>query len=129
MKLSKKTCAGCNELKYIKKRIEGKPYCSYCVPKSKQPAFSKPKKKIAPRSKKKITLDKQYSVLRKDFLNKNPNCQGSIVGCTRISTDVHHKSYRGENYLKVDTWASLCRNCHDWVHLNSKEARTLNLLE
>lgn len=65
---------------------------------------------------------REYSRLRKDFLSDNPVCQ--MDGCNAQACDVHHKSgRRGGNYLAVDTWMSLCRACHDWIHAHSNEAR------
>jgi len=125
----KKLCVGCDEEQYIWKNDKGNKYCQICWNKIKYKDM-KPKirTKINPKSKKQIQLDNIYLKLRKIFLTKHPNCQASLSNCTRQAIDVHHKSLRGENYLKVDTWLSTCRNCHTWIHENPKEARELNLL-
>jgi len=67
---------------------------------------------------------KEYTKLRKQFLLDNPNCQMNFPGlCTGKATDVHHVHRRGKNYLKVDTWAAACRNCHTYVETHPKESR------
>jgi hypothetical protein len=55
-----------------------------------------------------------------------------VAGCAHGATDVHH-TYNGANrdafYLVQSTWLAACRNCHDWVHMNSKDARELGYLK
>jgi hypothetical protein len=63
-----------------------------------------------------------YLEAREQFLRDNPICQMPDCGCA--SQDVHHKHGRlHENYLNRDTWAALCRACHDHIHRNPKWAR------
>lgn len=118
----KKICSGCNEFKFIQKRINGKPFCSYCATKKSPP------KKIKTRSKKKETQDLEYSKLRTEFLELNTHCKVGTGACTGLATEVHHKSYRGINYLNVSSWIATCRKCHKWIHENPIDARTLKLL-
>jgi hypothetical protein len=122
VKVKFKDCFGCKQSKIIYKRIEGKPYCQRCSYSVKAP------KEIKKRSVKKITQDKEYSILRKKFLEEKPYCEIGQINCTHHSTDVHHKEYRGIHTNDVSTWISTCRSCHDWIHLNPKEARKLNFL-
>jgi hypothetical protein len=55
-----------------------------------------------------------------------------VNGCSHNATDIHH-TYAGSNrdafYLVQSTWLGACRNCHDWVHANPAEARTMNWLK
>jgi hypothetical protein len=55
-----------------------------------------------------------------------------VNGCGHGATDVHHTrsgSDRDTYYLVQSTWLAVCRACHQWVHLNSKEARILGYLK
>ena len=122
MKPKLKKCSQCKEDKVIWRNFEGEKYCQYCW-KKKAPT------KINKRSKNKIKEDQEYSILRKEFLEKHPMCQAKLPGCTHVSTDVHHKSLRGENYLKISTWLSSCRHCHGWIHTHPKDSRELGLLD
>lgn len=70
-------------------------------------------------------LDTLYTKLRGVFLQKYPMCQASLPGCTKVSTDVHHKQGRGINHNNVDTWLSVCRSCHTWIEENPIEAEEL----
>lgn len=117
-----KKCAGCEQLKHIWKSHGKEKYCKECWYSIEKP------KSISPVSKKKrVEIDK-YSQLREAFLLAKPKCEAKLVGCTGISTDVHHKAGRvGENYLKVGTWLSVCRSCHRWIEDNPEEAKELNL--
>ncbi len=120
MKIKLKICEGCKQNKVIYKRIEGKPYCKYCASLLTAP------KKIKPRSKKKIEEDKEYSILRIDYLEKHPYCEINTIRCTHVATEIHHTNYRiGENYLDTTTWKSGCSTCHKWCHAHPKEAREL----
>lgn len=129
MKPKLKTCSGCGQEKVIWKNHEGGKYCKSCWAGIKyQGVKPKPRSKIKPKSKKQEKLDAVYSQLRRVYLEKNPNCQASLPGCTRNATEVHHKSLRGDNYLVVDTWCAICRSCHTKIHLDPKAARELGLL-
>ena len=84
-------------------------------------------KPIRFKSKKMVAKDLVYSMLRKDFLTKKPNCEAHLDGCNLQSTDVHHKKGRGEYHLKVDTWLSVCRQCHIWIEEHPKKSIELGL--
>lgn len=76
---------------------------------------------INPKSEKRVIEEKEYLKKREVFLKKHPICQW--LGCKNKSKDVHHKSGRsGKNYLDGKTWAALCREHHNLVHLNNKVA-------
>lgn len=73
------------------------------------------------KSEKRKSEEKEYLKLRAEFLKKHPICQW--LGCKNKSKDIHHKSGRsGKNYLNEKTWAALCREHHNLVHLNNKVA-------
>lgn len=129
MKPKLKTCSGCEQERVIWKNHEGEKYCKSCWAGIKyQGVKPKPRSKIKPKSKKQEKLDVVYSQLRRVFLEKNPNCQASLPGCTRKATEVHHKDGRQKNYLVIETWCASCRNCHVYIHNNPEEARELGLL-
>lgn len=126
----KKLCAGCDKEQYIWKNDQGNKYCQICWNKIKYKDMKpKPRAKINPKSKKQIELDKIYLKLRIIYLEKHPNCEAALPECTGQATEVHHKSLRGENYLKIDTWLASCRTCHTWIHNSPEKARELGLLK
>jgi len=83
-------------------------------------------------SKKMSKINSEYSKLRKLFFDKHPMCQAKIYKCSLKSTDIHH-TYSGANrhiyFLEVNTWLSVCRNCHTWIHNNPDDAKELGLLK
>lgn len=133
MKPKKKECSGCGEITYIWKNQSGERYCKYCWSSQQAKQGTKkptmPIRAVSPKRKKK---DEEYSKLRKRYLEENPLCKGRITGCTHNATDIHHK-YNGKDrdvyYLIQSTWMPVCRNCHNWIHLNPKEARIMNYLK
>ena len=119
-----KKCAGCNNLKHIWKSHGKEKYCKECWFSIEKP------KSISPVSKKRQVEKDDYTKLREAFLLAKPNCEAKLVGCTTKSTDIHHKAGRvGENYLKIGTWLSACRNCHRWIEDNPVEAKELGFSE
>jgi hypothetical protein len=72
---------------------------------------------------------KKYSKLREAFFKKHPMCSAKLPGCSGKSCDIHHSRGRGIYFLDVSTWISVCRPCHDFLHLNPKIALDLNLSE
>jgi len=73
-------------------------------------------------SKKMQKSNADYKKLRGPYLLNNPICHAKIHKCTINSTDVHHKKGRGVHYLDVQTWLSVCRNCHMWIEDNTIDA-------
>jgi len=117
-----KKCAGCEQMKHIWKSHKKDKYCKECWYTIEKP------KSISPVSKKRQGEMDKYSTLREAFLVAKPKCEAKLVGCTGISTDVHHKAGRvGENYLKIGTWLAVCRSCHRWIEDNPEAAKELNL--
>ena len=132
-----KTCDICGEIKPIWKSsgTGGLMYCKYCwsCHTSKDNDTQKPTQSVIPRvSAKRAKKDAEYSKLRQRYLTENPLCMIKVAGCAHGATDVHH-TYNGANrdafYLVQSTWLAACRNCHDWVHMNSKDARELGYLK
>ena len=83
---------------------------------------TKPLKRVAlsPLSKKQSKRLREYSKLRKAYLEKHPVCEG----CGEMeATDIHHKNHRGENTNNVDDWMATCRRCHDSIHKHPEFAR------
>ena len=126
-----KLCNGCEELKVIWKNHEGNKYCQYCWAKVK--SGDPEHKSVIPKvSAKKQKQDAEYLKLRARFLTENPMCEIGVSGCTRNSTDIHHirsGSDRHIYYLIQSTWLSVCRSCHNFVHLNPKISREMGYLK
>lgn len=130
----KKICSGCGTEQYIWKRHEGEPYCKHCwsCHKSKD-EDGKPIKNIIPLvSSKKKKQDQEYLKLRERYLIERNLCEVKVSGCMMHATDVHH-TYSGADrnvyYLIQSTWLPVCRNCHDFVHMNPKIAREMGWLK
>ncbi len=88
----------------------------------------KPRKAIAPRSSKRIELDKEYSALRKEFLEKNPMCEAHLQGCLGKANQVHHRSGRvGTLYTDVTNFLAICGPCHSYITEHSKFAIEVGL--
>lgn len=133
----KKPCDGCGNDRMIWKNHQGKRFCKQCW--SAHSAASKPtikankslprpsQKRIAPRSKKRIKEEKEYSDKRKPFLINHPLCQAHLPGiCTQHSADVHHMAGRiGSLYLDEEHWLAVCRSCHMWIETHPREAREM----
>jgi len=129
----KKICSNCKRKRPIWKRIEGKGFCRYCagVANTSQSKFkpTRKQKPISPRSSKRKVQDKEYSKLRKEFLEKNPFCQARLSKCQTRASQVHHKKGRGKYYLDVSTWLSSCANCHHMIETMPSMAKALGFSE
>lgn len=129
-----KKCSGCEQDKYIYKRIGGKPYCKSCAYKvTPKKVKSATTRTISPKSEKRIIQEKQYATLRKKFLSEHPYCAGKLNGCTGYNVDtltIQHKRGRvGSLFLDIRYWIPLCLTCHIWVNEHPKEAEELGLAE
>tara|TARA_R100000935_G_scaffold3572_3_gene9046 strand:+ start:8827 stop:9231 length:405 start_codon:yes stop_codon:yes gene_type:complete len=124
----RKLCNNCNTEQFIWKNDKGNRYCKNCWYRSKEPS-TKPlqRKPINKKSKKMLILDQAYTKLRKKFMEANTMCQAALPCCSGGSTDVHHKKGRGEYYLVVSTWLSVCRTCHTYIEEHPQEAKELGL--
>jgi hypothetical protein len=131
-----KTCDGCQKETVIWKNHEGFKYCKYCWSCQKainNDSSQKPTDyKIPQVSSKRKKKDQEYLKLREKHLLVNNLCEVKVNGCGHMATDIHH-TYAGANrdafYLVQSTWKAVCRNCHDWIHANPAEARTMGWLK
>jgi hypothetical protein len=80
------------------------------------------------KSRKMQRIDAKYSKLRREFLTNYPMCQAALPRCTHKSSEVHHKKGRGIYHNDVNTWLSVCRNCHNWIESNPIDAQELGFL-
>ena len=128
------TCIDCNndlQVPIIANRCK---YHYWAYRSNIKPAGNKksPKHTIPKATVKRLKQLKEYSELRVEFLYNNRICVGSgiIKGCTKNATEIHHKRGKiGELLIDVNNFAAICRNCHEWITENSKEAIELNLSE
>jgi len=117
-----KKCAGCEQMKHIWKSHGKDKYCQPCWYSIEKP------KSISPVSEKRRGEMDEYARLRDVFLVAKPRCEAKLVGCTGVSSDVHHSKGRvGDNYLNIGTWVALCRSCHSYVETHPEEAKELGL--
>lgn len=76
----------------------------------------KPPKRISPVSKNRARKLREYTDLKKKFLEEHRKCQANLPDCGVTVTDLHHKGGRGKNLNEVSTWLAVCRKCHDKIH-------------
>jgi hypothetical protein len=126
MQAKKKLCSGCNEPQFIWKSVGREKYCKRCwscqSPSIVRQIEPKARTPLRPRSSKQQKLDVAYNALRIGHLSAHPMCEAHLENCTLRSTDIHHKAGRGEYLLDSTTFLAVCRTCHDWITLHSKEA-------
>ena len=68
--------------------------------------------------------NKRYRILKHKFFLDNPVCHAQLPGCLWFAFDVHHKAGREGKLLNmVEHWMPVCRNCHEWITANGKEAK------
>jgi len=134
MKVKLKECDGCHKETVIWKNHEGYRYCKLCwsCHNSKDNTQKPTKSAISQVSSKRKKKDQEYLKLRNRFLTDFSLCQIAVKGCSINATDVHH-TYAGVNrdafYLVQSTWLAVCRNCHDFLHLNPKLSREMGWLK
>ena len=131
-----KTCDGCGLQRPIWKSsgTGGLKLCKQCWSCHKSGEDTqKPTSSEIPRvSAKRAKKDAEYAKLRQRYLTENPLCMVNVNGCMHNATDIHHKfagSNRDAFYLVQSTWLAVCRNCHDWIHANPANARTMGWLK
>lgn len=105
------------------------PCCSDIGPCRK--AKPKPRRKPLKRfNKKRAKAERSYSVLRKQFLEANPECEAKLKMCRGEATDIHHTRGRvGEKLLDTDHWLAVCRPCHLWLESHPVAAKQMGLSE
>lgn len=85
-------------------------------------------KPIAKRSKKRAAQEREYSKRVKKWKLENPICKANLSGCTGKTVDCHHMAGKIGNLLTDESnWLPVCRNCHNWITDNSKQAIELGL--
>jgi hypothetical protein len=78
------------------------------------------KKKINKISEKRSLENKEYLKIRKQYLINNPNCEI----CNSNNVEIHHKKGRIGKLLFDDRYfMTVCREHHNYIHTNPKEAR------
>ena len=108
-------------------------------------APKKPRKRIPKVTAKRAKANREYAKRRKAFLLANTHCEAwhAIIQWMYkhdekayytspqfrpVSDDLHHRCKRGKNFLNEETWMSVSRWAHNWIHAHPKEARALGLL-
>jgi hypothetical protein len=92
-------------------------------PQKKPGSIKTQRKPIRRVSERRKLEEKEYSKLRKVFLEENPVCQAKR--CKEAATEVHHKGRRGKNYLRVELFMAVCRQHHDKIEKNGLWAKTM----
>src|SRR5688572_16935754 len=87
--------------------------CAHAQRKSEREK-SKPVKKPKPipkESKKRKVENKEYSILRPQFLIDNPECKPKFIGCTKTATQVHHTAKRVLELVSLNDWVNRVPRC------------------
>lgn len=81
----------------------------------------KKRKPIAKFSKKRITVNGQYSIDSRVFRALNPFCAIKSPVCTHRTQGVHHLKGKAtiELLMNKKWWLSACNPCNDYVEANS----------
>lgn len=134
-----KPCCGCEKPSIIWRRVKGKGYCRTCWQKesllaaepTERTTLPNSRKPIASRSAKRALEEKQYSEIRKKFLNQYPMCQAKIViDCCITASQVHHKAGRiGKLLCDTNHFLAVCHPCHEYIELHKKESIQLGFSE
>lgn len=102
--------------------VFGKGYCSWhqYMRTDKKPLKKKKNKSFRNMSVKREGEYKIYRPLRDKYMKEHPICER----CNNApSNDLHHKAGKiGKMLYDILHFSALCRNCHNWVHDNPKEA-------
>lgn len=81
-----------------------------------EPRKKKTKKAIRQVSVKRQGLNKQYRIVRDQYLLENFKCEKCLYAA---STEVHHKKGRtGDLLADVAYFMAVCRDCHQFIELN-----------
>lgn len=82
--------------------------------------------KIRKVSKKQASKLNVYLKLRASYLTAHSYCQAKTDNCSYNSTEIHHRRGRiGNDLTDVNYFLAVCRNCHNWIEDNPKEAKEL----
>jgi len=81
-----------------------------------EPKEKKKQKAIPKVSEKRKVENKEYTTLRKVYLENHKFCEVKMKGCTWKSTEIHHDEGRsGVRLNNVANFVAICRNCHNIV--------------
>ena len=80
------------------------------------------------RSLKRAKQEREYKVVRKEYLEANPECEAKLKDCTGQATEIHHMAGRiGLLLCDTKNFKALCNGCHRWAELHPIEAKELGL--
>lgn len=65
----------------------------------------------------------EYLPLKEAWIKENPFCLVKMEGCTKMTTEPHHRSMSADDFLIVETWLACCRNCHNKLEALPAEER------
>lgn len=95
---------------------------SKIVPAPSKGLPGKYKAKIKRTSKKRAKENRQYTPVKRKYLQDHPICE--VEGCGAPSTDLHHVRGRsGKQLLKIEDFMATCRPHHDQFEKEDKAAR------
>lgn len=70
-------------------------------------------------STKRAKQNREYKKIRDKYLEETPLCDR----CKKQASEVHHTGGRnGERLLDESKFMSVCRECHQYIHLNPMES-------
>lgn len=74
--------------------------------------------------------DADYDDARKAAFERASGwCEAMVLGCTGRAEQTHHVAGRGgDDPHRLDNLKVLCAHCHQWTHLNPRQARRLGLM-
>ena len=109
----RKKCENCGKYDKFSKGL-----CKGCW----QIKHGKPIRKISVKHQQTIN---EYSVIRKEFLEKNPNCQVRLKGCLIKADQIHHQAGKSskKQYLNEDDFLAVCGNCHSFIEVHPEFAK------
>lgn len=88
-------------------------WCHIC----QEPLPKKKPKGVNKVSKKRIEVNKEYLIVREQYLKIFDVCE--VENCFNPSTEIHHISGRsGELLVDVNNFLAVCRTCHQYIELN-----------
>lgn len=79
---------------------------------------------IRKQSKKRAVQNREYSKLRKEYLEGHPICEVRLGNCTNQATNIHHQRGRIGDLLTDTTYfLACCFSCHQWIENNPTESK------
>lgn len=83
---------------------------------------------IKPASKKRAKQNKEYQVIRIQFLINHPACEAMVKCKGNRATEVHHVQGRIADLLTdTNNFLSVCHSCHEFIENNPNEAKEMGL--